>query len=316
MAVLLADLALLAVLWVRMRRRASWRESWRLARGGPLSAQRFGGLAIAIVGTRWLLLSAVAWKASIPELHPFAFDTTLHALDQRLHASRAAWRHLEPLLASERLMRALDLFYRFWYPALAYVVIRVGWRPPSPRRRQFLVSLALVWSVGSLAAVVVSSAGPVYFQRLTGDPAYAALIGRLTELGLVARTIQEALWGSDGRGSTAVIAGIAAFPSLHVAMPALCALRAWPESRSAALGWWGFTLVTLTGSVALGWHYAVDGYAAIAGTTALWGLAGRLATRAAPSPRPATSPRCWRTGARGDDGPNAPPRTPAAPGRR
>ena len=295
---LLADLALLAVLGTRIRRRTSWRESWRLARGGLLSAQRFGGLAIAIVGTRWLLLSAVAWKASIPDLHPFAFDALLHGLDQRLHASRAPWRHLEPLLASGRLMRGLDLFYRFWYPLLAYMVIRVGWRPPSPRRRQFFVSLALVWSLGSLAAVLVSSAGPAYFQRLTGDPAYAALIERLTELGLTARTIQEALWGSDGRGSTAVIAGIAAFPSLHVAMPALCALRAWPESRTAALGWWGFTLVTLTGSVVLGWHYAVDGYAAIAGTAALWWLAGRMT--GAPVRRPLTLPGVsWlRTAAR------------------
>jgi hypothetical protein len=35
----------------------------------------------------------------------------------------------------------------------------------------------------------------------------------------------------------------------------------------------------LVGSVHLGWHYAIDGYAAIIGTWAIWWIVGRLLER-------------------------------------
>jgi hypothetical protein len=34
--------------------------------------------------------------------------------------------------------------------------------------------------------------------------------------------------------------------------------------------------ITIFGSVALGWHYAVDGYASIVGMAALWWVAERI----------------------------------------
>jgi hypothetical protein len=37
-----------------------------------------------------------------------------------------------------------------------------------------------------------------------------------------------------------------------------------------------FTVVILVSSVALGWHYAVDGYASIVGAGAIWMLVARL----------------------------------------
>jgi hypothetical protein len=35
-------------------------------------------------------------------------------------------------------------------------------------------------------------------------------------------------------------------------------------------------LLVLIGSVHLGWHYAVDGYVAIAAVTGFWWIAGRI----------------------------------------
>jgi membrane-associated phospholipid phosphatase len=73
----------------------------------------------------------------------------------------------------------------------------------------------------------------------------------------------------DGRGSADVIAGIAAFPSLHVAVPALfvCAFPRW------RFVWIPFTAVTLIGSILLGWHYLIDGYAGVALAWASWRVA-------------------------------------------
>ena len=88
---------------------------------------------------------------------------------------------------------------------------------------------------------------------------------------LMATELQARLWaayqGSDGGW----IKGIAAMPSIHVAMPALYALA----SRGAwRVLWWGFTALTLVGSVALAWHYAVDGYAGILLAWLMWRVAG------------------------------------------
>jgi hypothetical protein len=40
-----------------------------------------------------------------------------------------------------------------------------------------------------------------------------------------------------------------------------------------------YGLVILVGSVHLGWHYAVDGYAGIAGALILWWIAGAALRR-------------------------------------
>ena len=96
-------------------------------------------------------------------------------------------------------------------------------------------------------------------------------MARLAQQPLLATDLQARLWlahqGGDGRW----IKGIAAFPSIHVAMPALYALATHGRWRWV---WWGFTGLTLVGSVALGWHYAVDGYAGILLAWLMWRVAG------------------------------------------
>ena len=118
-------------------------------------------------------------------------------------------------------------------------------------------------------AVLLSSAGPVYFDRVTGlAGGYPTL-----EPALLAAQVQATLWQSHLAGPGQTIAGIAAMPSLHVAVPALYALasRGWWRAL-----WWGFTVLTIIGSVALGWHYAVDGYMGILLAWLTWRLAGWL----------------------------------------
>ena len=59
----------------------------------------------------------------------------------------------------------------------------------------------------------------------------------------------------------------------------LLALALWLWRRWAGVLGWLMVAVTLFGSVALGWHYAVDGYAALVGMLALWWVAGRIVWR-------------------------------------
>jgi hypothetical protein len=56
----------------------------------------------------------------------------------------------------------------------------------------------------------------------------------------------------------------------------LLALVARRNHPTLALVLWVYTGIVLIGSVNLGWHYAVDGYAGILGAIACWWVAGRM----------------------------------------
>lgn len=271
---LTADLVLLAIVWRRVSARQSWGAAVNDLRGGLLRSERIIGLTLVTFATRWLLLTAVAWKSALPSLHPFCCDESLARLSSRV-LGRPAWEFLEPLTRSSLFLHAADLFYYLWFAAFAWVMLVVAWGPYSARRRRFLIGMALTWTVGSLLAIAVSSAGPVYFSRVTGDASsFDLLANRLMDHQLLAAGFQQVLWDNYQGQLHGAIAGIAAFPSLHVAVPAYLALNTRPGSwRRAA---WLLTLATWFCSVLLGWHYLVDGPGGILVATAAWVSAGLI----------------------------------------
>jgi hypothetical protein len=271
------------VAWHRLVRRRSWQH---IVMTGPLAPERLLGLTLTLLVARAAMVSAVAWKVSIPAVHPFAYDAALSTLDRRLHGADP-WRLLQALTAPPSL-RVLDAFYGAWYAAFFLVVMCWGWAPPGERRARFVFALPLTWIAGSVISVMISSAGPVYFGRVTGlaDP-YAALAARLASAPLAATALQADLWHAYLNPVTGIVKGIAAFPSLHVALPALYAVSTPRRLSWLRWCWWAFTVITLVGSIVLGWHYAVDGYAGVIIACSCWwatGMVSRAAARRASSP--------------------------------
>jgi membrane-associated phospholipid phosphatase len=76
--------------------------------------------------------------------------------------------------------------------------------------------------------------------------------------------------------------GISAFPSIHVAIATLYALVGWRISRFARVVSLAFLATILVGSIHLGWHYSLDGYASIIGTCAIYRAVGWALRRGAP----------------------------------
>jgi membrane-associated phospholipid phosphatase len=145
------------------------------------------------------------------------------------------------------------------------------------------MSFLLTWGFGGfLVATAFSSAGPVYYARLGLGELYAPLMAQLQAAAAVvpvwALETQEALW-QGFTGARAGSAGISAFPSMHVATATLFVLaarRVGPAAFALAAAYW---LAIMAGSVVLGWHYAVDGYAGAALALLAWRLAGLYARR-------------------------------------
>jgi hypothetical protein len=238
-------------------------------------------IALPFFGSTFTLVKSV-----IPTLNPFAWDRTFERWDRWLMGGTAPWKLLHPLLGHPIVTATIAWTYNFWFVMLAFVM---AWQVFALRdlrlRAQYFYATFLTWIVlGNLAAIIFSSAGPCYFGLVTGgaDP-YAPLMNYLHEahqqIPVLSVWAQDMLWDVYLRRDVTLGSGISAMPSLHVAMALLFALVGWRSSR--ALGWFfsGFFLLIALGSVHLGWHYAVDGMAAVFGVTIIWQISGWLARR-------------------------------------
>ncbi len=255
-------------------------------RGIYLTPARLGRALPVLLVLPAFLSAFTLFKTLIPEIAPFSWDPALAAADRWLHGGRHPWELLQPLFGTATATAVLNFFYHLWF----FVVFgSVFWQAFSladrPLRQQFFLSFLLLWMLlGGLGAVLLSSAGPVYFGRVTGlnDP-YQPLMAYLRQAAEVAPIwaleVQEALWrGYQGR-ALGPGAGISAMPSMHVACAVLLVLLGW--RRKPWLGW-AFAIfagLILVGSVHLGWHYAIDGYVSIGLTILIWKVTGKILNR-------------------------------------
>jgi PAP2 superfamily protein len=266
----------------RMNGWAGWVAGWRAARAGPLRSERVLGFALVALLVPVLLNAFGAWKALIPVLHPFAIDAQLASLDRALHLGRDPWRWLHPWLGHPSVTRAIDVIYWTWIIWIPLIVIWQAWDTDQVRRRRFFLAFVLSWIVlGTGFATLLSSAGPCFYKYLVPGPdPYAPLLGYLDQIHvqtpLEARRWQTVLWVVYKMPTPDPYTRISAMPSMHVAIPVLYTLSAWPRSRWMGTLCAAFTLVILVGSVHLGWHYAVDGEVSVLAMCGLWWLAGRI----------------------------------------
>lgn len=222
-------------------------------------------------------------KQVLPRFAPYAWDQRLAALDRTLHGGVEPWRLLAWAIRRPELLRLLDLIYVLWFPLLVGVIVWCGWSVRLRLRRRLLASSILAFVlVGTVGAFAWSSAGPCYYGRLVPGPdPFAELVGslerRVDEEGMLLFAVdnQRGLWEAWQAGRSLPFGGISAMPSMHVAMVVLIALAAGATGRRAGTVAWLFAVVTFAGSVALGWHYAVDGYVAGLAVWAIWTWVGR-----------------------------------------
>jgi hypothetical protein len=227
-------------------------------------------------------------KVLIPAIMPFGWDPAFAEWDRLLHGGYHPWQLLQPLLGYPYVTSLINAVYHLWF-FLAYAVI--CWQIAStdrPRlRMQYLLTFVLVWAViGNIAAMLLSSAGPVYFGRVTGLPdPYAPLMSYLHEASAVAPVpalhVQDMLWRLYESQGLAVGGGISAMPSLHVAIAFSFVLLARAIDRRLAIAFTVSAAFILVGSVHLGWHYAIDGYVGIVAAWLIWGGVGWLLDRRA-----------------------------------
>jgi hypothetical protein len=276
----------LATRMVRRRSReipflASYRQAWRQLRQEIFTRSWATSVGILLFVMPLSLAVFSAAKQTIPVIHPFAWDAAIEQVGRRMHGGRHMWQWLQPIVGHPTVTIALDEYYHMGWAllvlgTLALVIVS----PPSALRQRYITaSVLLLFLVGTLVALALSSAGPPYYDHVVyGPDPYAQLFAYLGTVGKVRPLMssggRDALWAAYRHGVDAFGLGISAMPSMHVATATLVACLAFAVSPWLGLAASVCTVLMAIASIALGWHYALDGYVGALLAIVVWWIAG------------------------------------------
>lgn len=214
-----------------------------------------------------------AFKPHIPDLNPFTWDPVFIAWDRVLFLGWDGWEATHALVPWTWATLIIDRFYLAWFVVVLLTTCAVAFSPMLSRfRMAYLMTFMLNWAIGGcLLAVMFSSVGPVFMDRLTDNTDFLPMLARLDEAEAITPLWTtsgiEFLWAGYTEQPGVERYGISAFPSLHVCMSMLVVLYVQRLGRWWRGLAWTFFAMILFGSVHLGWHYLVDG---LAGMVICW----------------------------------------------
>ena len=222
-------------------------------------------------------------KRAIPQAVPFSWDETFMAWDKAVHFGVHPYEALAPFLNFPAITFALNVNYNLWFLVMFSCWFWQGFaRADTALRQQFLLGFTLTWFLGTcVLGTLLSSVGPCFYGRLLPGPdPYVTLMDWLNHASQVNRIwslrVMDELWKNYETG-TGIVNGISAMPSMHVGTSVLFAILGFASGKR----WVGWLLslcaaLIFVGSIHLGWHYAIDGYAGAAVAVFGWWAAGRL----------------------------------------
>jgi hypothetical protein len=222
-----------------------------------------------------------SFKTLIPILNPFSWDHSITKFESMIHGGFQAWQLCHPILGKPLLTSAINFFYNLWLFVMFAVLYWQAFSLFDSRlRMQFFLSFSLSWIIlGTVIAILFSSAGPCYYDRVVErDNIYKPLIEYLifvkNSYPVWALETQEMLWKAYKNSKITIGSGISAMPSMHVSMVCLFTLVGCRHNRQIGMMFVLYAIIIMFGSVHLGWHYAIDGYVAIFGTLLIWFCVG------------------------------------------
>jgi len=246
-----------------------------------LDPRRYARMIPMLLISSLVFLAFITMKIFIPEFVPFYADTLFMEIDKFLHFGKLPSDWFAPLLDYPRLIGGLDFFYKLWYFVMfglwgwaAWGASDNGWR------RQFILSFMLCWFVGgAILATLLSSVGPCFYGLFVeGVNPYADYMKGLHSIHaseeLIAVKTQDFLAELHFANNSELRVGISAMPSLHNTLAVLFAITGYKIHKNLGHILAIYAVLIFIGSVVLGWHYAIDGYAGLIVAVAMWKFAG------------------------------------------
>ena len=261
-------IAVLRIVFVARGNRLAWR-----AMVAPRRVARYAAGTLLMLALLMLFEAMYTSVKTSLSAGAIPHDKLVADIDRALHFGHAP-SHWLAFLRTDWLLRVVETNYDgIWFPFWLTVLY---WFCVSPRaerlRTRFVMTFMLTWVlVGNVIAGVALTAGPALYGYATGDhQRFASLTRFLDSTPNATSATQQYLWTLHEAGTGGLGSGISAFPSMHVAITAVCALFLAEIDKRLGIAAWIYVAVIVLSSVYLGWHYAVDGYASIILTTAIY----------------------------------------------
>ena len=245
-----------------------------------LDANRMVGGTVTLLAMAFFLNTFSYMKEAIPAINPFSWDDAFVQADRILFAGYDAYVAMLPVFGHPYALTLFNLAYGGWLILMYFAVFVACFTYVNPAaRNSFLVAFVLTWGVGgNLLATIFASVGPVFYAPLGLGETFVPLMDYLRSMHMVSPNlslnVQDQLWAGYASGNP--MAGISAFPSMHVASSTLLMIYAFSYARLAGILMAVFLSLIMIGSVVLGWHYAVDGIAGALIAWVAWKIGVRL----------------------------------------
>ena len=260
-----------------------------------MQPQRIANFLVAVLPVPLFFSAYNSLKRTIPYINPFSWDRQFAEWDRFLHGGVHPYELIQPLLGHPLVTSLMAGLYTIW---LAVLMLTIVWQAFTTRnpvlRQQFFLTFLVTWIVlGTCGALLLSSAGPVYYDRVLAEPGpYQPLLEYLhqahQQYAIMAIKGHEYLWRVYMAAGDNFGTGISAMPSMHIAMTTLFAIVGWRTNRVLGIAYTIFAVLIQLGSVHLAWHYAIDGYVSTISVLIMWWVIGRImGTAKARQPAPA-----------------------------
>lgn len=252
-------------LWRLMR----LRQTWLLRAGAMIVASGAFGAFFGMV------------KSAIPQIMPFYADDVFVKLDRQL-LGQDAWQ-LSDRLLGDFVTAALDRCYLLWFPAMFIVVAYLFSTRNERLQARGLFAFFAAWFVlGTIFAILGASVGPIFYDQFHHSDQFSGLLSKLDRVDKVYSLDvgKVVTYLADSNAVPKLGGGIAAMPSMHVGIAFLNCLVM--RERGGTFAWVAATIFFIAiflGSIDLGWHYLVDGLAAVLGVYGIWRLSDWIALR-------------------------------------
>jgi len=234
-----------------------------------LSELPYVGAFVTAVLLSALQISVLTWtKVMLPIASPFWADPLLANLDHALFRTDP-WRLAQMLFGWAAPF--VDRAYISWAPVKFGTFLVLAFAPQSIRKSRALVAYFVMMAAVAIGQYFLSSAGPVFYDQLgLGD--------RFSHMPVEpwVATTRAYLWHDYLKAGGDIGGGISAMPSLHVAAALWIALVWRSYNRLLGVAGFAYFALILIGSILLGWHYALDGAAAVVIAIAAWFAGARV----------------------------------------